>query len=72
VILFGVIIQGKTMHYEFISQAIFNGIVSLSVQYPSKALISGILTVEDESLLLERISDNFARSALNLWKEKQM
>lgn len=71
IIVFGVIIKGKTMHYEFISQAIFNGIVSLSISYPSQALISGILTVEDPSLLPERISDNFARAALNLWTEKQ-
>jgi 6,7-dimethyl-8-ribityllumazine synthase len=70
ILLFGIIIKGKTMHYEFISQAIFNGIVSLSIQYPSKTLISGILTVEDKNLLEERISDNFARSALNLWLEK--
>jgi 6,7-dimethyl-8-ribityllumazine synthase len=40
VLLFGVIIKGKTMHYEFIAQAIFNGIVALSIQYPSKTLIS--------------------------------
>ncbi len=71
VIVFGVIIKGKTMHYEFISSAIFDGIVSLSISYPSQALISGILTVEDPSLLPERISDNFARAALNLWTEKQ-
>jgi 6,7-dimethyl-8-ribityllumazine synthase len=58
------------MHYEFIAQAIFNGIVALSIQYPSKTLISWILTVEDKNLLEERISDNFARSALNLWLEK--
>lgn len=70
ILLFGVIIKGKTMHYEFISQAIFNGIVSLSIQYPNRTLISGILTVEDKNLLEERISDNFARSALNLWLEK--
>ena len=71
VIVFGVIIKGKTMHYEFISSAIFDGIVSLSISHPSQALISGILTVEDPSLLPERISDNFARAALNLWTEKQ-
>jgi 6,7-dimethyl-8-ribityllumazine synthase len=59
------------MHYEFISQAIFNGIVDISIAHPSKTLISGILTVEDKNLLPERISDNFARSALNLWREKQ-
>ncbi len=70
VILFRVIIKGKTMHYEFISQTIFNGIVSLSIQNPNRNLISGILTVEDKDLLEERISDNFARSALNLWLEK--
>ncbi len=70
ILLFGIIIKGKTMHYEFISQAIFNGIVNLTMQYPNKTLISGILTVEDKNLLEERISDNFARSALNLWIEK--
>jgi 6,7-dimethyl-8-ribityllumazine synthase len=40
VILFGVIIKGKTMHYEFISQAIFQGLVQLSITYPQHVLIS--------------------------------
>lgn len=71
VLVFGVIIKGKTMHYEFISQAIFNGLVSLSISYPSSTLIAGVLTVEDEALLAERISDNYARAALNLWTEKK-
>lgn len=71
VIAFGVIIKGKTMHYEFISQAIFNAYVQLSMRYPMKTLIAGVLTVEDEILLPERISDNYARAALNLWIEQQ-
>jgi 6,7-dimethyl-8-ribityllumazine synthase len=71
IIAFGLILKGQTMHYEFISQAIFNGIVSLSIQYPNLSLISGILTVEDKDLVQARISDNFARSAINVWKTKQ-
>lgn len=69
VIVFGVIIKGKTMHYEFISQAIFQGIVQLSITYPQHVLISWVLTVEDESLLQERVTDNYARAALNLYSE---
>ena len=69
VILFGVIIKGKTMHYEFISQAIFQGLVQLSITYPQHVLISWVLTVEDESLLQERVTDNYARAALNLYSE---
>lgn len=70
VIVFGVIIKGKTMHYEFISQAIFQGIVQLSITYPQHVLISWVLTVEDESLLQERVTDNYARAALNLYSEQ--
>lgn len=70
VIVFGVIIKGKTMHYEFISQAIFQGIVQLSIAYPQQVLISWVLTVEDESLLQERVTDNYARAALNLYSEQ--
>ncbi len=59
------------MHYEFISQAIFNAHVQLLMRYPLKTLIAGVLTVEDEVLLPERVSDNYARAALNLWSEQQ-
>lgn len=71
VVIFGVIIKGKTMHYEFISQAIFQGVMNISLAYPQKVIISGVLTVEDEALLAERVTDNYARAALNLYSEKQ-
>lgn len=53
VICLGCVIQGETRHFDFICQAVANGLTDLGIRY-LKPVIFGVLTTDDLQQALER------------------
>lgn len=53
IVCLGCVIQGETRHFEFISQAVANGIMKLSLDY-AKPVIFGVLTTDTIEQAQER------------------
>jgi 6,7-dimethyl-8-ribityllumazine synthase len=53
VICLGCIIQGETRHFDFISDAVANGITNVSLKY-NKPIIFGVLTTNNLQQALDR------------------
>lgn len=53
VICIGCVIQGDTKHFDFICDAVANGITNVSIKH-SKPVIFGVLTTNDEQQALDR------------------
>lgn len=53
VICLGCVIQGETRHFDFICDAVANGISSVAVKY-SKPVIFGVLTTDNQQQALDR------------------
>ena len=53
VICLGCVIQGETKHFDFICDAVANGITNVSIKY-SKPVIFGVLTTNDEQQAIDR------------------
>ena len=53
VICLGCVIQGETRHFDFICNAVANGISNVSLKY-SKPVIFGVLTTNDQQQALDR------------------
>lgn len=53
VICLGCVIQGDTKHFDFICEAVANGITNVSIKY-SKPVIFGVLTTNDEQQAIDR------------------
>lgn len=53
VICLGCVIQGDTRHFDFICDAVANGITQVSVKY-SKPVIFGVLTTNDQQQAIDR------------------
>ncbi len=53
VICLGVVIQGETRHFEFINQAVAQGIKDVSLKY-NKPVIFGVLTTDTMKQALDR------------------
>jgi 6,7-dimethyl-8-ribityllumazine synthase len=53
VICLGCVIQGETRHFDFICDAVANGITQVSVKY-SKPVIFGVLTTNDQQQAIDR------------------
>ena len=53
VICLGCVIQGDTKHFDFICNAVANGITQVSIKY-NKPVIFGVLTTNDMQQALER------------------
>jgi 6,7-dimethyl-8-ribityllumazine synthase len=53
VICLGCVIQGETRHFEFICQAVANGITNLNIKY-HKPVIFGVLTTETRQQAIDR------------------
>lgn len=70
IIVFGVVIRGDTTHYEIVSENSSLGLMNISIK-PDQAnvIINGILTCENQTQVEQRISDTYARSALNTYAE---
>lgn len=53
VICLGCVIQGDTKHFDFICEAVANGITNVGIKY-SKPVIFGVLTTNDEQQAIDR------------------
>ena len=53
IICLGCIIQGETRHFEFIAQAVANGLTTISIQY-NLPVIFGVLTTDTLTQALDR------------------
>lgn len=53
VICLGCVIQGETRHFDFICDAVSNGIMDLNLKF-SKPVIFGVLTTNDQEQALDR------------------
>lgn len=53
VICLGCVIQGETRHFDFICDAVANGVTQVSVKH-SKPVIFGVLTTNDQQQALDR------------------
>lgn len=53
VICLGCIIQGETRHFDFIAQAVAQGLIEVSLRW-DKPVVFGVLTTEDLNQALER------------------
>ena len=53
VICLGCVIQGETRHFDFICDAVANGITNVSIKY-NKPVIFGVLTTENQKQALDR------------------
>ncbi len=53
VICLGCVIQGETRHFDFICDAVANGITNVSIKY-NKPVIFGVLTTENQQQALDR------------------
>ena len=53
VICLGCVIQGETRHFDFICNAVANGITNVAIKY-SKPVIFGVLTTDNQQQALDR------------------
>jgi 6,7-dimethyl-8-ribityllumazine synthase len=53
VICLGCVIQGETRHFDFICNAVANGLSNASLKY-SKPVIFGVLTTDDQQQAIDR------------------
>ena len=53
VICLGCVIQGETRHFDFICDAVANGISNVSIKY-SKPVIFGVLTTDNQQQAIDR------------------
>ena len=53
VICLGCVIQGETRHFDFICDAVANGISNVSIKY-NKPVIFGVLTTDNQQQALDR------------------
>tara|TARA_B000000475_G_C15984041_1_gene442224 strand:+ start:866 stop:1282 length:417 start_codon:yes stop_codon:yes gene_type:complete len=61
IITLGCVIKGETDHYSFISQAVTNSIMSLTVSSKIPILF-GVLTCQDAQLAFDRSDDNMKKN----------
>ena len=58
IIALGCIIKGETDHYHYISQAVTEGIMSVTLEKTSTHIIFGVLTCQNKELAYARSSNN--------------
>ena len=58
IIALGCIIQGETDHYHYISQAVTEGIMSVTLEKTSPHIIFGVLTCQNKELAYARSGNN--------------
>ncbi len=58
IIALGCIIKGETDHYHYISEAVTNGIMSVTLEKTSSHIIFGILTCQNKELAYARSGNN--------------
>jgi 6,7-dimethyl-8-ribityllumazine synthase len=58
VICLGCVIQGETRHFDFICNAVANGIANVAIKY-SKPVIFGVLTTDNQQQAFDRAGGKF-------------
>ena len=58
IIALGCIIKGETDHYHYISQAVTEGIMSVTLEKTSPHIIFGVLTCQNKELAYARSGNN--------------
>ena len=53
VIVLGCVIQGETRHFDFICDAVANGVTNVAIKY-SKPVIFGVLTTDNQQQAIDR------------------
>jgi 6,7-dimethyl-8-ribityllumazine synthase len=53
IICLGCVIQGETRHFDFISDAVANGLSNVAIKY-SKPVIFGVLTTDNQQQAIDR------------------
>ncbi len=69
VLCFWVVVRWETTHYDMVAGESARGIMNISLENNSNAIINWILTCENEKQVEARISDTYAISWLNLLSE---
>lgn len=57
IICLGCVIQGETRHFEFICQAVAQGLTHVAIKY-NKPVIFGVLTTDNQEQALDRAGGN--------------
>jgi 6,7-dimethyl-8-ribityllumazine synthase len=63
VICLGCVIQGETKHFDFICQAVANGITNLNIAY-GKPVVFGVLTTNDLQQAKERAGGKYGNKGV--------
>ncbi len=58
VICLGCVIQGETRHFDFICQAVANGITNVGLKY-DKPVVFGVLTTDNQKQAMERAGGKY-------------
>ncbi len=53
IICLGCVIEGETKHFDFICEAVANGIINLNIKY-NKPFVFGVLTTSNQQQAIER------------------
>ena len=58
VVCLGALIKGETDHYHYISKAVTNGIMSITLEFELPYIIFGVLTCQNKDLAIARSGEN--------------
>jgi 6,7-dimethyl-8-ribityllumazine synthase len=58
IICLGCVIQGETRHFDFICNAVANGLSNVSIKY-SKPVIFGVLTTDNQQQAIDRAGGKY-------------